>query len=249
MEFAIQGCGWAVGLTLEILILAALLRGQYARFPFIFAYTLAGFLTTVIEIRLVLNLRNHRQGAEYWFTWWYWRSEGLLQLLIFAVVISLIYHAVGRGRARRIVLIGLIGGAVLFAGITFLINYDPRTRRIGLWMTPWSRDLYVVSTVLDLALWGMLIASKKKDHTLLALSGALGIQLTGEAIGESIRYLANHLFRTVHAVQIPGNILILLANLTAMYIWWQTFRQHPLPPAAGAASKTEEPPGDRRLSN
>lgn len=242
MEFAIQVCGWLVGLVLEILILAALLRGEFKNFPFVFAYTLANFLITVLEIHLTLNMRAHKpgSGSEYWFMWWYWRNEAVLQLLLFAVVISLIYYAIERGRSRRIVLAGMIGGAILFAGITFLIHYIPGAISIGVWMTPWSRDLYVVSTVLDLALWARLIAAKRKDRRLLMLAGALGIQLTGEAIGESIRYVAVHLFHEAHRGQIPGNILILLANLAAMYIWWQTFRTHPT---------TKEPPVARRLSN
>jgi hypothetical protein len=229
MEFSIQVVGWVVGLTLEALILSALLRGHYKRFPFVFAYTLANFLIAIIEIRLTLNVRAHRpgSGSEYWFQWWYWRNEAVLQLLLFSVVISLIYYSIDRTRSRRIVLLGLAAGAVLFSAITFAIHFKPNAVSLGVWMTPWSRDLYVASTLLDLALWARLIAAKQKDHRLLMLSGALGIQLTGEAIGESVRYLADSLFPKSHAGQIPGNILIMLANLTAMYIWWQTFRRPP----------------------
>ena len=52
-------------------------------------------------------------------------------------------------------------------------------------MTPWTRDLNFCSAILDLALWALLIAAREKDHRLLLLSGGLGIQFTGEAIGES----------------------------------------------------------------
>ena len=50
MRFALQVAGYAVGLPLEVLIIAALLRGGYRRFPFVFIYTVIDFLTTVLEI-------------------------------------------------------------------------------------------------------------------------------------------------------------------------------------------------------
>ena len=222
MEFAIQALGAVVGLSLELLIVRALLRGAYRQYPFVFAYTIANFLTTIIEMRLYIGTLRNEPRAEYWYQWYYWHDEGVLQLLIFAVVISLIYGATAHSRARRIVLVGLIPGAVLFAGVSFLIHYQPRIVQIGVWMTPWTRDLYVCSTILDLALWAILIGARKKNYQLLMLSGALGIQFTGEAIGGSLRNLATG--SQSHVWMLPGNVLIMLTNLAAMYIWWQTFR-------------------------
>ncbi len=245
MEFAIQVLGFVVGLALELLIVSALVRGPYKRYPFVFAYTITNFFTTIIELRLYVGLRLHEPRSGYWYPWYYWRDEGVLQLLLFAVVISLIYRATAQSRARRVVLLGLAPAAVLFAGVSFLIHHQPHAL-IGVWMTPWTRDLYVCSTVLDLALWAILIAAKKKDYRLLMVSGALGIQFTGEAIGGSLRNLATG--SQSHAWMLPGNLLILVANLTAMFIWWQAFREkssggHSLPPPA--SPKISEPPHGR----
>ncbi len=249
MEFATQICGWAVGLTLELLIIARLLKGAYKQFPLVFAYTIANFLTTVIEIRLYPGVYRNEPSAIYWFMKYYWVDEGVLQLLIFAVVIGLIYTATARSRARRTVLLGLIPGAVLFAGITFLIHYKPNLYGIGVWMTPWTRDLYVCSTILDLALWAILIAARKKNYRLLMLSGALGIQFTGEAIGGSLRNLATG--SRNEGLVLTGNVLIMLTNLAAMYIWWHAFRepsQRSHPPPAIPLQKADEPPTAGRLS-
>jgi hypothetical protein len=251
MVFASQIFGWAVGLTLELLIIARLLRGAYKQFPFVFAYTVANFLTTVIEISLYPGVYRRDKASIYWFMRSYWIDEAILQLLIFAVVISLIYYSTAHSRARRIVLLGLIPAAVLFAGVSFLIHYKPNIYSIGVWMTPWTRDLYVCSTVLDLGLWAILIAARRKNYRLLMLSGALGIQFTGEAIGGSVRNLATG--SQNHAWALAGSIFIMLTNLTAMYVWWHAFR-----PAAGdgsrrppavPAQKTSEPPAAGRLSN
>jgi len=69
------------------------------------------------------------------------------------------------------------------------------------------------------------------------LSGALGIQFTGEAIGKSLKQIADKLFPLSHGWQMPGNILTMATFPLAMYIWWQTFR------------KTEEPPPGERLKS
>ena len=47
------------------------------------------------------------------------------------------------------------------------------------WMTLVSRDLSFSAVILDLLLWMLLIAARRKDRQLLMLSGALGIQTHG----------------------------------------------------------------------
>jgi hypothetical protein len=120
---------------------------------------------------------------------------------------------------------GLTAGAILFAGASFLIHYRPLPVKLGYWMTPWTRDLGLGATVLDLALWMMLIASRKSDRRLLLISGALGMQFTGEAIGEAIRSLA--LPKMMGALSLSGSIVGVVTNLACLYVWWQAFRAEP----------------------
>ena len=235
--FALQVCGYVVGLPLELLIIAALLRGPYKRFPILFAYTIANFLTTVAEIppyivyylpdtaRYLGNVAPLRTRASY-----YWFDEGVLFVLLFLVVVTLIWHATAHIRSRKLARLVLIGGPVLFASISFLIHYNPHAHGPGEWMTPWTRDLNFVSAVLDLGLWTLLIASREKDRRLLLLSGALGIQFTGEAIGGAIRNLAVAIYGQTPGAQpllMTGGALIMATNLVCMYIWWQAFREAP----------------------
>jgi len=84
-------------------------------------------------------------------------------------------------------------------------------------MTPWARDLNFGSAILDVALWAMLIAKRRKDSRVLMLSGALGIMFSGEAIGGSLRNLSR-------ASVLPGGVLMVFTYLVFLYIWWQTFR-------------------------
>jgi hypothetical protein len=237
MDLTIQLCSYFVGIPLELLTIAAMLRGGYKRYPFVFAYVVVYFLTTVAEMpssvayyyaRHLYNPPHPRLNvtAEN-YAWWYWRDEAVLQILVFAVVISLIYYATSKLGPRRIVRLGLIAGAVLFAGISFLIHYHPPAPNVsyGLWATAWTRDLRLCAAILDLALWAMLIASREKDNRLLMLSCALGIMFAGEAVGESLRNLASTMESQSrgHVLADVGGVLGLVSDLAFLYIWWRAF--------------------------
>jgi hypothetical protein len=221
MGLAIQLCAYLIGIPLQILTISVLLRGLYKRFPVVFLYTIISFLTSIVEMPLSFNfLLNQRKPPPFMKTVWF-TDEVVLQVMVFAVVISLIYEATARMESRRMLRMALACGAFLAAGISFALEYTPGAL-IGPWMTPWSRDLKLCATILVLALWAFLISTRRKDHLLLMLSGALGVLCTGEAIGESLRYLAT-----------PGRIIWLsrlggIINTTVdtgfLYIWWSALR-------------------------
>ncbi|HWB83151.1 MAG TPA: hypothetical protein VG675_03350 [Bryobacteraceae bacterium] len=208
-----------VGLPLELLIIAALLKGSFKRFPFVLVYTVALFLSTVAEIPAYTAYFSGIQ-LSHTRAFYFWLSEAILEPLIFCVVVGLIYQATARAERRRIVRAAFSVGPVIFAVVSFLVHYD-KHEVVGRWMTLWVRDLSFCSTILDLALWTLLIAAKKKDHQLLMLSGALGILFTGEAIGHSLRQISP-------ATVLPGDILIMLANIVCLYTWWQALRAAPV---------------------
>jgi hypothetical protein len=230
-RFVIQVCGWAVGIPLEILVIVALLRGEYRRYPVVFSYLIAIFVTTLVDIPIrTQSLLTHdvavlRQAARV-----YWVNEWILQVLIFATVLSLIDLAISMSRWRRVMRVGLAAGALLFAGTSFWIHYRPQPVSYGVWMTPWTRDLSVCATILDLALWMILIASRKSDRRLLLICGALGMQFTAEAIGEAIASLS--MPHMVEALALTGSVVAVAGNLVCLYVWWQTFRpvREPFPP-------------------
>jgi hypothetical protein len=224
MRFAILLCGLLIGVPLQLLIIAALLRGGYRRFPFIFVYMIVDFLTTVVEVLPAVDYVRGTHGAATSLPSLYWPLEIIMQVLVYSVVMSLIYQATAKLRPRAIVRAALIAGAFLFAGISFLIHYSPALSA-GLWMAPWTRDLNFCSAILDLALWALLIVSREGDHRLLLLSGGLGIKFTGEAIGASVRQLA--LRNRSRPIALTGNTLIVLTNLVFLYIWWQALRTAP----------------------
>jgi hypothetical protein len=59
---------------------------------------------------------------------------------------------------------------------------------------------------------------------LLLVSGGLGIQFTGEAIGESLRSMAvQHRSRPL---SFTGSLITTLVDLLSVYIIWQAFRNY-----------------------
>jgi hypothetical protein len=218
MQFAYSACAYFAGLVLDILVIAALLRNGYRRFPFLLLYVIVDFLTSVSEVQPVLAL-SIDATAEVKHTWAvvYWWNERIIQLLVFVLVISLVYKATAQLRPRRALLLGLILGILIFAAGSFAIHFDSQMKT-GYWMTPWMRDLNFGAAMLDLGLWAVLVASREKDYRVLMVAGGLGIQFTGGAMGQAFRDLSPA------AAQVVGDIMY-LTNLACLFIWWQAFRR------------------------
>jgi hypothetical protein len=231
MRAVIQYASWVVGLPLELLIIGVLLRGPYRRYPLLLLYSVALFLTTVIEVSVnqgyFAGLRFGHSRATY-----YWIDEGIRQGLLFAVVLSLAYHATYKLRSRNLVRVAIIAGGIALAGVSFLVHHQGQLADgIGQWrwMTLWVRDITFASAILDLAIWALLITGRHKDTQLLLLTGGLGIQFTGDAISESVRALLGSLPLS------PGDVIEVLTSLAALWIWWQALRPALVPRQAEVA--------------
>lgn len=236
MREAVQYVSLLLWFPLVLLVIAALLRGACRRYPLVFVYTLASFLTAVVEVAAYFGYAAGTRLA-YTFAQYYWVDDGIRQALLFAVVISLVYQSTQEVRARGLVRVSLIGGALLIAGVSFFIHYDPRAA-ISKWMTLWTRDLDFSSAILDLALWMILLGTRTYDGELLTLTGALGIRFTGEAIGHALR-------NQFPGILLVADTIVVLANLTCFYIWWQVFRAAPVRKVAPVGSRLiqkEKPP-------
>jgi hypothetical protein len=218
---AFQYASWLIGLPLEVLIIASLLRGAYRRFPLLLVYSVALFLTTVIEISVNQAYFSGTALAHSRATF-YWVDEGIREGLQFAVVLSWAYLATGNLRSRNLVRVALISAGIAVAGISFLVHHQNELAAgVGRWrwMTLWVRDVAFAAAILDLAVWALLLAYRHKDTQLLLLTGGLGIQFTGDAIGESIRFL-------LHSSAIgPGEAVEMVASLATFWIWWQALRR------------------------
>ena len=198
--------------------MVVLLRGQWKRYPFVFTYLIGDFLTTVLEVEPSLRASTGTPAEKHAFAKLFWLDEWIMQVLVFLLVISLVYRATAHLQPRRTLLLLIITGSILFAGITFLILFDPHVA-LGKWMTPWTRDMNFFAAILDLGLWGVLIGARKKDYQVLLISGGLGIEFTAGAIGQALRQMT----LSPLMVTLIGD-MITLANMGFLYIWFQAFR-------------------------
>jgi len=219
MQFVFQICAILVGLPLQLMVIAAMLRGAYRRYPFVFLYMIVDFLTSALEVRPSLAFSHATLEEQRMFARLYWVDERILQALVFLMVISLVYHATAQFRPRRALLAGIVVGTAVFAAVTFWIHYDSALSPAK-WMNPWTRDLNFCAAILDLGLWAVLLGAERKDLALLLVSGGLGLQFTGGAIGQSIRAMSG-------PVSVAADYFIPLVNICSLYIFWQAFRAAP----------------------
>ncbi len=211
----LQWALWAVGATLQILVLSSLLRGPYKNFPFVFVYSLSLFLTTVVEVAALMEIGHFTPTT----TRYYWANDAVRQLLLFCVVIHFIYKAMGASSRKKRVRGLLILGAILLTVASALIH---REEDFSFWLTKVSRDLNFSAAILDLILWSLLISLTERDAGLLMVSGGLGVQFTGAAIGHSIRQLARA--SRSRAMVNTGNFILVLSHFLCLYVWWRAFR-------------------------
>src|SRR5579871_4093333 len=66
MHSAVQVIVYLAGFVLELLAIAGMLRGPYRRYPFLFAYIIADFLTAVVEAKTAVSsyLGNRNAGFD-----------------------------------------------------------------------------------------------------------------------------------------------------------------------------------------
>ncbi len=203
------------GVGLQILVIAALMRRGWRQLKGLFAYMVVLLLTTVVEAAAFYSQDIHSRISRY-----YWANDTVRQVLIFALVIVLIHEGLGHGRSR------LKGAKLLGPGVaalSIISLYVTRNAEFWAWMTAFARDLGFIAVILNLALWAVLIRSRRADRTLLMISGGMGIQMAGKAIGHAVRELTRPLMT-------PGDLIIVLSHLFCLYVWWQALR---LPPPEG----------------
>lgn len=225
---------YVVAVPFELMVIAVLLRGgQYRRYPFIFIYAVADLLTTVLEIPFAVAAKYYETDqAKRTYSWVFWGNERVMQVLVLLLVITFVYDATKHFRSRRTLLTGIVCGTMVLAAISLLYHmHDTRTLPGSFrYMTPWTRDLNFGAAILDMGLWALLIGSQRKDRKLLLVTGALGIQFTGAAIGQALRDMSPDI------VAIAGDFVV-LTNLARLYIWWQAFRDPNKPSSSNNLSK------------
>jgi hypothetical protein len=201
----------SIGIVLQLMIIAAMLRGAAKVFRVLFVYVVILFWSTVLEASAFYSAEFFRRASRY-----YWAIDAVRNVLIFLLVFSLIDRALEtnaqKARMRRL----LWSAAALFVVASVFLTRDPR---LGFWMTSLSRNLGFLAAVLNLVLWAVLSRFHRVDQVLLMVSGGMGIQMAGKAIGHSLRQISP-------VTLTAGNIILVTTHILCLYIWWIVFRRY-----------------------
>ncbi|MBM3811824.1 MAG: hypothetical protein FJW20_09330 [Acidimicrobiia bacterium] len=227
-----------IGLILHILILRGILTATaYRIYPFLFAYCVVDFLSSVVEASAFLGLIRWQTVSRERFVYFYWANEFLLQLLIFTVMVSLIHKALEHPKARRF-LVGFIVVLVLTASVASLAYTYSAKSGERVWITDLSGKLSFFSAMLNVILWTALIRGSRRNSRLLVIAAGLGVLTTGKSIGHHVRGLS--------AAAVPyANLFIVLSHLVCLFAWWWAFYR--IPDSSGSASGAN-PRGQRAVA-
>lgn len=214
-----------LALVLQVLLLNGMIRNGSRRYVVLLLYIVSLFLSTAVIMLSLAGSAGWSRGAFRFF----WISEVIQQALVYCTIISFIHQHLSSGNARSAMTRWLIVGAAAILLSILAIHKDPS---LNAWMTPASRDLSFVATILNLILWTVLLRDPHRNHRLLVVSGGLGVQLAGSAIGQGLRVLweVSKVFATL------GNLVGSVTYLLSLYMLMRAF------------SRPEEPRTESSLS-
>jgi len=225
-------------------VLFLLLRGHSRKFWALLVYVVWELLSSVglsvydlLYNGMVVG-ENASKEAVKWYARLYWTNDVIVDLLRFLLVIGLMYRATsGPKRASVARILGVI--VVVALVLPFLLfpmfPNGPKAWIEGSWFNSTSELLNFGAAIMNLVLWGVLIADRKRDPQLAIVSVGLGVVVTGAAISYGFKvYIVSSA-----AVFIP-NMFLTLTRLVGWGIWCRAFwpahsRQPALDPAPGNA--------------
>jgi hypothetical protein len=198
-----------------VLIAVTFHSGGWRRYPFFAAYLVIGVIYQVIEMAVFARVSN-TDSRPYAMT--YWTGDVVFHGLILLVVLFLIREALIGNRGPDLSAVMIFAACLTFVVVTLYMLYSPETESGHGWVFPLSRNLSFLEEILNFVLWTILIRNRSRDVVLLLVSAGLGIQVTGEVIGRTVRLYA----RAASVSWLPDAI-ILLCEAGALFVWYKAF--------------------------
>jgi hypothetical protein len=215
-------------------VLVLLLRGSFRKFWVLLIYVAWElFATATLTIYDLLYLgpsvgKVAQAEAMKLYARLYWSNDVIVDLLRFLLVIVLTYAATPEG-AKRLsigrILGGIVAVVVVLPFLLFPLHFKPWPE--ASWFNSTSELLNFGAAIMNLGLWGALLANRKRDPQFVAVSIGLGVVVTGAAVS----YGLLHLLPT-RARFIP-EVFLMLTQLAGWSIWcrafWPAPRRTPVP--------------------
>lgn len=202
----------AAAFGLYVYLLHSIQRRFLRQFWALFTYLLILLFTVLVDATLVYGkmpqLWGYPQTRIFYF------NDLLRQGVVYLLVISLIFSAVRGSERFRWLGRWLVLGALLLAVLFVWFHQD---EKVALWMTNVIRNLSLVAMLMNLLLWVLLMKKRTADRTLLLVTTGLGLQMAGEAMGQSLRLMAKSTTEI-------GNLVLVLAHLCCLLVWYLAFK-------------------------
>ncbi|MEO8052711.1 MAG: hypothetical protein ABI833_20065 [Acidobacteriota bacterium] len=234
MTYLISFLAVCNGLAL-LLVLILLLRGPFRKFWVVLFYVAWELMATLTLTGLNLLYNDPAQlnneslkAAMRLYARLYWGNDVIVDLLRFILVIVLTYRSIPEGASRvrtGRVLSGVVAAAILLPFLLFPMG--SQTWPKGAWFNSTSELLNFGAAIMNLGLWGTLIANRQRDRQFVSVSIGLGVLVTGTAISYGVKHFAQN-------SSIP-NVFLMLVQLGAWVVWCLAFR--PVPVRRVAADK------------
>lgn len=210
-----------LGLIFLVALLAVMLwSGAWRRYPFLLLYLFAALTAEALDLLLYARIGNVHSPV-YFNT--YYTGDMVLHGLILTMVLFLIREALVGNHSPDLSAFAIFACGIAFVAATLYMLYTGAGS-----FFPLSRNLSFVEEVLNFVLWTILIRNRSRDVVLLLVSAGLGIQVTGEVIGRSVR-----MYVVSPSVSWLPDALVMICQLFALYVWYRAFaayrRQHAVP--------------------
>jgi len=205
-------CVGLLGVAAEVWVLHTLIRSQHSRFAGV------GFCLAVLLLTDIADGVSYLSGGGWteWYVEYYYLNNAARILSRLAALVSLAYLASTvhtRGTALLKILLGAV--AVIAASALLASGSWPHE-----YMIEATRNLSFASVILNTMLWLSLIKNRTSDTQLFLVSGGLGLNMAGEAIGQSLLQMADVYALLVHA----GGVFVIGSQLLCLFIWGKAFQ-------------------------
>ncbi len=203
--------------VLLLLVFFLLLQGPARKFPFVLTYVgwecFANFALAFAN-RILTGTEGSRIYARF-----YWINEVLVDLLRFILVVVLTSTVTAQGPQRTAIGRILAGVAAVTIVLPFLL-YHPAFGVFpnGQFFAKTSQLLNFGAAIMNLVLWGALVASRQRDPLILAVSAGLGVVVTGAAFAYGLRH-----FIEPGPFRVMPDVLLMLTQTAGWTIWCRGF--------------------------
>jgi branched-subunit amino acid transport protein AzlD len=202
------------GIGLELLCVLLLIRGPFTRYFPLFLY-----LVTILSVDSLGTWILQTEGLDSaGYSAIYWRSEVMVDLLLFFLVISMTARTLEGNPLRPKVIQMLTAVVAAVVVLPFLIFQSDISS--GTWGQSTAQLLNFGAAVMVFVMWGALVISRQKDRQLQLVCVGLGLTVTAAALTLGVRKLT-HKDSNLREI---SEVIYRMSQMAAPAIWCWAFR-------------------------